>query len=517
MQSVRASNTSKGVTKKCLLDIKLLVEKENAAYTTAEVAKNIIEPLTRDHDTSFVGLLEQKANISGGRSQNDFKFQRSFPDEASDYMNQYRKADVRVVHCWNDRFIDTVDAILNTFNTDTDNWITFWVDMLSNNLTRQLQVGRSGEDREAGENISTAGLMISEIGHTAVVALPFANPGFLSRTWCLWEILSSLRMNARLTVTTLKTKGKTLEGTILKSFRDTETKWVQVSFASSASYHLNDKTKIIERLGKRLGDVQNAEELLVKGLRSALHDTAVDRIGYIEGTMIKNNDYNIVIDKRGKVYRDFFHLGKKHFKSKHYDEAEQYFRKALSNREKYLGRDHVETLNVLHYLGNVLSGMGKIDEAEEVYWEVAAGRELALGPDHPNTLCTINNLAVLLKKHGKLHECADMYQRTLMSRERVLGPNHPLTLNMVNHLATIHNEMGDLEEAEKLYKRALKGREESGGANDKYTISTLNNLGLLLHSRGKFGEAEAVYKRALEGNKYDNILYDVIYPPILSF
>lgn len=41
---------------------------------------------------------------------------------------------------------------------------------------------------------------VREIGHTCLVLAPWHDPIPLTRAWCLWEILSTMRLHASLTV-----------------------------------------------------------------------------------------------------------------------------------------------------------------------------------------------------------------------------------------------------------------------------------------------------------------------------
>jgi tetratricopeptide (TPR) repeat protein len=93
-----------------------------------------------------------------------------------------------------------------------------------------------------------------------------------------------------------------------------------------------------------------------------------------------------------------------------YKAAEELFRNCLSERQRALGADHIDTLAAMNNLANLLHDRGENLEAESLHQQVLEARERTLGPDHPHTLATLNNLALVLKARGSFAE-AEPYAR----------------------------------------------------------------------------------------------------------
>ncbi|KAL7276031.1 hypothetical protein RUND412_001000 [Rhizina undulata] len=65
-------------------------------------------------------------------------------------------------------------------------------------------------------------------------------------------------------------------------------------------------------------------------------------------------------------------------KQKWYGEALEFYRRALSGKEKAFGRDELSAL--------IFNAQGRHDDTPEQYQRAPAGRDKALSKDHPDTL-----------------------------------------------------------------------------------------------------------------------------------
>ena len=184
-----------------------------------------------------------------------------------------------------------------------------------------------------------------------------------------------------------------------------------------------------------------------------------------------------------------------------YEEAEQINRRALEGYEKALGKEHPSTLTSVNNLALVLQYQGKYEEAEQINRRALEGREKALGKEHPSTLTSVNNLALVLQYQGKYEEAEQINRRALEGYEKALGKEHPSTLTSVSNLASVLQYQGKYEEAEQINRRALEGREKALGKEHPDTLTSVNDLALVLQGQGKYKEAEQMNRRALEGRE----------------
>jgi tetratricopeptide (TPR) repeat protein len=112
-----------------------------------------------------------------------------------------------------------------------------------------------------------------------------------------------------------------------------------------------------------------------------------------------------------------------------YQEAEEIFRKALTGREKKLGKDHADTLTTVNHLGVLLKQLGNFREAEECLRRALNGFEEKLGPDHLCTAEAAYNFAVLRVQQGLRRQARDLFTRSLKGLVKSLGNEHQHTLD----------------------------------------------------------------------------------------
>ncbi|KAF3922296.1 hypothetical protein ABW20_dc0107567 [Dactylellina cionopaga] len=195
-----------------------------------------------------------------------------------------------------------------------------------------------------------------------------------------------------------------------------------------------------------------------------------------------------------------------------YDEAMQWYERALTGYEAALGKDHPSTLATVNAIAIILDNQGKYEEAMQWYERALTGCETALGKDHQSTLdtvhnialvfynqgkydeamrCTVNNIALVFYNQGKYEESMRWYERALAGKETALGKDHPSTLATVhgiaivsknqalatmNNMAGVFKSQGKYEEAKRWYERALIGYETVMGKDHPLTLSTAKNL-----------------------------------------
>ena len=71
-------------------------------------------------------------------------------------------------------------------------------------------------------------------------------------------------------------------------------------------------------------------------------------------------------------------------------------------------------------MANVLQKQGKYDEALEWYKRALTGDEKSLDKNHPDTLSTVYSMASVFQKQGKYDEALEWYRRALAGQEKSL-------------------------------------------------------------------------------------------------
>ena len=64
-------------------------------------------------------------------------------------------------------------------------------------------------------------------------------------------------------------------------------------------------------------------------------------------------------------------------------------------------------------------------QAEKWHQRALANREKNFGPDHLNVASSLNNLALVYKERGDYAQADALFRRALPIMEKALGPDHP--------------------------------------------------------------------------------------------
>ena len=181
-----------------------------------------------------------------------------------------------------------------------------------------------------------------------------------------------------------------------------------------------------------------------------------------------------------------------------YSLAHQRYEEVISTRKRLLGAEHLDTLQSIFHLGEILYKESKYRKAEVLLNESLRGREKTLGLTHPDTLKSVGQLAEVLRGLKRYPEAEQLYRRALAGKEDNLGDDLDAMRNADN-LGSVFRDAGNLEEAEKWVRFAFEAREKSAGPTNHVTLESVSHLTYILRMRGRYDEAEIQNKRALAG------------------
>jgi tetratricopeptide (TPR) repeat protein len=159
----------------------------------------------------------------------------------------------------------------------------------------------------------------------------------------------------------------------------------------------------------------------------------------------------------------------------HLDEAEDWYRKALTIEEELGNRHHMGV--TYHQLGYTAQDRRRLDEAEDWYRKsLTIKEELA---DRPGMASTYHQLGMTAYDRGRLDEAEDWYRKALTTFEE-LG-DRPKMASTYHQLGVTTQHRGRLDEAEDWYRKSLTIKEEVG--NRPGMALTYGQLGLLAEAR----------------------------------
>ncbi|MCG8407718.1 MAG: serine/threonine-protein kinase [Phycisphaerales bacterium] len=177
-----------------------------------------------------------------------------------------------------------------------------------------------------------------------------------------------------------------------------------------------------------------------------------------------------------------------------YDEAEQWYRKALELQQALSGQD-AAVAEVMNNLGVLLKKKGEWEEAESLYRRALTVRRKLPGRDR-DVATTMTNLAAILKNKGG-HTQAESLYREALEIFRGLDGERLRVASCLNNLALLLRETGDGDEAESLLREALAIRRETYGKEHPDVATAMHNLALVLRSQERYSEAESLYREVL--------------------
>eukprot|EP01038_Epipyxis_sp_PR26KG_P007535 gene7535-10268_t len=450
--NVPNSFSKKGVTLRCLQQIRDYVAQHFPHWTTNDVCQQLIIPLTHRDQCSFDDFLKKYYPLDSFLDTYDPNNNLISETIVRDFLQFFtlshddcygEKATVYVSHAWKYLFVELVEALE-----------TFFDDNQSAKLTIQLHY----KQREA----------------------------FKRQLRDYYE--ETLDFFSHVDITQSETEVK------LDKFRI-------VDAAGRLACGVDAVNKQITQLLREW----------VTRSHDALISPAVGQ-SLIKGTIKENQlasyqsaNYSDAVNRDMEdALTEYVHIGRIYFDQGLLVEAEEMFRRALNGREKLLGPYHLNTVNTINNLAILLHNQDRQEEAEEMYRRAINGSLIALGQDHPDTLSAMNSFGKLLYNMRKLEEAEDMCRRAVNGREKILGPNDVKTIGSLGNLGKVLLALGQYDEAETILLKVLSFREKMYGLNDSKTYESVANLGSCYAAEGKLENAETMYRRGIAGKQYLN-------------
>lgn len=154
----------------------------------------------------------------------------------------------------------------------------------------------------------------------------------------------------------------------------------------------------------------------------------------------------------------------------------------------------------LNNIGYLMRIIGRYEDAENYYCKALAIIEKWDGTETPYLYSTLDNLGSMYKDTGRFKEAEPLLIRSITIKRKAYGPVHPEVARSLNELGNLCMNQGQLSAAKKNYKEAIATWEAVGPIGDLEREITypMLNLGEILRSQGNYLDAEAYISRALD-------------------
>ncbi|CAF3134546.1 unnamed protein product [Rotaria sp. Silwood2] len=184
-----------------------------------------------------------------------------------------------------------------------------------------------------------------------------------------------------------------------------------------------------------------------------------------------------------------------------YNDAVEFYQKALHIREKTFSPNHPGLAASYNNIGAVYHNMGEYSKALSSYERSLEIRKIALPPNHPDLASSYNNIGLVYNNMGEYSKALSSYERSLEIRKIALPPNHPDLASSYNNIGAVYDNMGEYLKALSSYERSLEITKIALPPNHPTLASSYNNIGAVYHNMGEYSKALSWYERSLEIKK----------------
>jgi tetratricopeptide (TPR) repeat protein len=421
-----------------------------------------------------------------------------------DFLQLNAKANKFVSHAWKYTFQDIV-AALETTNQDGD---ILWFDICTVNQHKS-------ETRDFDWWQTTFQDAVREIGCTVLVLSPWERPIPLTRSWCIWEVFSTLVTGANLEVVMSDT-ARFLD-VLQNDFKRIMKELCQLDAEHAEAGQKRDEKQIKATILQNGGfaEVNSRCQMGIQGALVAIARNAVteDSFKLMNGLgqlLAGQAKYEEALTWYDKALAGFEENGKEvstattyHNMASIYDEQGEYIKalafydKSLAILLKTLGSEHPTIATTHNNIAMVYVNQGEYTKALAFYDKTLAMELKTLGPDHPTTATTYNNMAAVYNYQGEYNKALAFYDKSLAILLKTLGPDHPSTATAYGNMAPVYNNQGEYTKALAFYDKSLAIRLKTLGPEHPATATTYHNMAGVYDKRGEYIKALAFYDKSL--------------------
>ena len=232
-----------------------------------------------------------------------------------------------------------------------------------------------------------------------------------------------------------------------------------------------------------------------------LHSEYVSAMKYLSAALklIEDNTIRTGPDhgQFKQVARLYHNMGLLHRRLCDYQQAKEYYERALSIRLNKLGPDHADVAHTYHIMGTLHRHLGDYRQAKEYYERALSIRLNKFRPDHVAVAHTCHHMGTLHRDLGDHRQAKEYYLRALSIRLNKLGPDHVVVAYTYQHMGTLHRYLCDHLQAKEYYERAMSIQLNKLGPDHVDVGRTYHSMGILHRDLGDHQQAKEYYERAM--------------------
>ncbi len=180
-----------------------------------------------------------------------------------------------------------------------------------------------------------------------------------------------------------------------------------------------------------------------------------------------------------------------------YEQAVQYYKKAVEIQNNILPENHRPLASYYNNIGHVYTNMGEYSNALEYYHKSLEIKKANSAIDSDFAL-SYNNIGMVYNYMGDYLKARKYYGKALSIQQKILPTYHPNLASSYNNIGFTRNNMGEHTEALEFYQRALNIYQKSLPTNHPHFVTSYNNIGAVFAKMGNYSKALEYYQKALD-------------------
>ena len=280
----------------------------------------------------------------------------------------------------------------------------------------------------------------------------------------------------------------------------------QVALSAKAVDYRPVQAELLFQLGvlyERVGEYKTAEKvfyqaedaaaeskdaLLTAKVMAHLVNIVGDQQARFEEGILLARDAEAMLKVAGNDKRTlaqiFNNLAGLYYCKGNYVKALDFYRQALSMREKVLGFKHPVRAKTLNNMGATYYNLGEYTKALQCYHEALALQKKVLGSQHPDLAYSLNNIGNVLREQGEYRKAIGYLQQSLKFKEKLLGSEHPLVASTLYNLGATYQNLAEYQKSMEHFRKALSIWENALGPQHPLVAYALNGIGSVLTDQG---------------------------------
>jgi tetratricopeptide (TPR) repeat protein len=193
----------------------------------------------------------------------------------------------------------------------------------------------------------------------------------------------------------------------------------------------------------------------------------------------------------------YFEAGQKAFFKNDLEFAESYLKKSIECRDKLNKvREAKEYVQGVNLLGKVLRKRNKYEDAEKYYRQALSMASQGLGADAYEVKECQVNLAECYEKTNKYQDAIYYYKNLLTLAEKKYGPEDPDVQEYSRKILDLNIKGGNYTAAEEILKQKIDFEESQGRGTAPKTVKLIDQYADVLKRACKMEEAAAAEAKA---------------------